>query len=253
MDRNSSGIEVDVDNVVNKLVSLYSVIAPSGGSILDTSDMIHAPSSISSNPQNPCIKLDSEVCQMLSKDIEETKNSTNQIEIILKQFFRFAESSGAQGASPSSSSPLKGETKNLAASVKILDTTTKLDWLAHICQENGVTVDNLASVLESSQLVWNLFPAAIYASLDCMLQMSIMWKLIGAYVDLKGLAEGKSDAILPHDNPIVVHAKQEITTLLETRLKIIGSDNKARAPVPVTEILLDIIVPVLRTINERFK
>nr|AKS10605.1 wsv023-like protein [Metopaulias depressus WSSV-like virus] len=246
-------VEVDCENIINNLVSLFGVVAPSHGSLLDMSDMVHAPASVSSSPPQQHLKLDREVCQILSQDIENMKSNNKQIDSILRQFLGFAESgksSKAGGVTITS-----GDTARLAAATPVLDTLTKLEWTARICQENTVALDSLSTVLESGQQIWNMFPAAIYSSLDCMIQLSVLWRLFGAYVNVQALASGKTDdALLDHENPQVVHAKQEIASMLETRQKIIGSNAKYnKIPVPVTEILLDVIIPVMKVINERLR
>lgn len=244
-------VEVDYDNIINNLISLFTVVAPSHASLLDMSDMVHAPASVSSSPLQQHMKLDREVCQILSQDIENTKSNNKQIDSILRQFLDFAGSGNLskEGGIKTTS----GDTAKLAAGTAVLDTVTKLEWMAHICQENSVALDNLSILLESGQQIWNLLPAAIYSSLDCMIQLSILWRLFGAYVNLQALASGKrNESLLDHENPQVVHAKQEIASMLEMRQKITGSDAN-KAPVPITEILLDVIIPVIKTINERFR
>lgn len=259
-DKSAAGggaVEVDYDNIINNLTSLYTVVAPSHGSLLDTSDMIHAPASVSSTPPQQHIKLDREVSQILSHDIENTKGNNRQIDSILRQFLSFAaggkSSSEAGGITLTSGN--NNTTAKLAATTPVLDTLTKLEWTAHICQENSVALDNLSTVLESGQQIWNLFPAAIFSTLDCLVQLSILWRLFGAYIDVQALASGKTDdALLDHENPQVVHAKQEIANMLETRQKITGFDAKSnKVPVPATEILLDIIIPVMKAIDDRFR
>lgn len=248
-------VEVDYDSIISKLTSLFTLVEPSQASILDTSNMIHAPNSGSANPVQQHIKLDGEVCQILSRDIENTKNSNDKIESILRQFLNFAaesnEGADMKRAGAATSARVEGETARLVTAAPILDPFTKLEWVARICQENSVAVNNLSMFLESGQQVWNLFPVAVYSSLDCMIQLTILWKLFGAYIDVQALASGKSSAVLSHDNPQVVHAKQEIAAMLQMRRDTMGSDLKSKAPVPVTVILSDVIIPVMKATNER--
>ena len=246
-------VEVDYDNIINNLTSLFTVVAPSHGSLLDMSDMVYATTSASSSLPEQHIKLDREVCDILNQDIENLKSNNKQIDSILRQFLGFmgsGKSSGAGGITITS-----GDTAKLAATTRVLDTLTKLEWTAHICQENSVGLDSLSTVLESKHLIWNLFPAAIYSSLDCMIQLSILWKLFGAYINVQALANGQTDdALLDNENPQVVHAKQEIASVLEMRQNIVGFDIKSnKAPVPVTEILLNVIIPVMKAINEKLR
>ena len=248
-DDREEAIHVDKDNIMNKLVSLMTIIRPSRASILDTSEMIHALTSVSEEP----IKLDGEVCQILSKDIEKARDNNDQIDSILRQFLNFAADVRAPGAAAAASTRIKGETAKLAEATPILDPFTKLEWMARICQENSIAVNNLSMVLESGQQIWNLFPAAIYSSFDCLIQILILWILFGAYIDVQALASGKSNAVLVHDNPQVTHATMEITALLEMRQKVMGSDLESKAPVPVTEILSDIILPVMKATKERLR
>ena len=257
MDHNSrdqpsttGALEVDYDNIINKLTSLISVVKPCHASILDTSDLIHAPNSVTTDRPQQHLKLDGEVCQMLSSDIERTDECNDQIGSILRNFLDFA-GAESKGAGPTASTRIEGETARLAATTQILDTFTKLEWLACICQENSVAVSNLSVALESGHRIWNLFPKAIYSSLDCMIQLTILWKLFGGYIDLQALASGKSNAVLTHDNPQVVHAKNEVSALLEMRKKMMGFGPESEAPVPVTEILSTVILPVMKATKER--
>nr|BDV50216.1 MAG: wsv023-like protein [Chiromantes dehaani nimavirus] len=254
-------VEVDYDNIINNIVSLYDVSAPSHGSLLDMSDMVYTPTSVSSSPPQKRIKLDREVCQILSKDIEKVKSNNAQIDSIMKQFLVFAGSSkssevggGTDTAATSSKSSSQaggiiiGDTAKLAAMTPVLNTLTKLEWMVHICHENSVALDSLSTVLENKQHIWNMFPVAIYDSLDCMIQLCILWKLFGAYVNVQALGSGRTDdTLLDHENPQVVHAKQEINSMLEIRKKFRDLD------VPITEILLDVIIPVMKTIHEKLR
>nr|BDT63456.1 MAG: wsv023-like protein [Sesarmops intermedium nimavirus]GBG35612.1 wsv023-like protein [Sesarmops intermedium nimavirus] len=252
-------VEVDYDSIINDIVSLYDVPAPSHGSLLDMSDMVYTPTSVSSSPPQKRIKLDREVCQILSQDIEKMKSNNAQIDSIMKQFLVFAGSSkssevgggtdtAATSSKSSSSSQIIGDTAKLAVTTPVLNTLTKLEWMVHICHENSVALDSLSTVLENKQHIWNMFPVAIYDSLDCMIQLCILWKLFGAYVNVQALGSGRTDdTLLDHENPQVVHAKQEINSMLEIRKKIRDPD------VPITEILLDVIIPVIKTIHERLR
>ena len=251
-DKKSAGgaVKVDYENVISNIVSLFTVVAPSHGSLLDISDMIHTTDSTS--PPQPHIKLDREVCDLLSRDFENMKNNNKKIESILKQFLNFA-GSGKPSQIEKGINITSGLTAKLAATTPILDSLTKLEWVAHICGENSVGVESLSTVLESGQQIWNLIPALVYCSLDCFNQLYIIWTLFGGYVNPLALGSGKTNnaALLDHENPQVVHAKQEIARVLEMRQNIMGSANKA--PVPITEILLDIIIPVMKAINERLR
>lgn len=243
-------VEVDYDNIIDKLTSLITVVVPSHGSLLDISDMVHAPASVSSSPPQQHIKLDREVCETLSQDIEKTKDNNKLIDSILRQFLDFAGSNKppetrGMGGNDTGGTTITGDTAKLAASTSVLNPLTKMEWMAHICNENSVALDNLSTVLESRQQIWNLFPKAIYCSLDCMVHLFILWRQFGAYVNVQALASGKTDdALLDHDNPQVVHARQEIRRLLEMRKKLTEA-------VPVTEILLDLIIPVVKAIEEK--
>ena len=239
-------IEVDYETIIHNLTSLFTVVMPSHESFLEMSDHIHAPISECSSSQTQ-LKLDREVSESLSQDIEKTKNNSRQVNSIVQQFLNFAES----GKSSMTGKPvvMSGDTAKIAAVSPVLNTLIKLEWLACICQENSIALDNLSTVLENGQHIWNLFPAAIYSSLDCLIQLSILWRLFGAYINVQAFASGKTDdTLVDHGNPQVVQAKIEISSMLEMRKEIMGSQNTS--PVPVTEILLDIIIPVMKVMDQ---
>lgn len=254
-----SGLEIDTDNVINKLVSLLEVVAPSSNSILDASKMINAPSAIYSTPANPQIKLDKEVCEMLSEDIEKLKDSSESMKLILKQLADFADGGGSSsnsGAAPANGNYTRqfvGEAADVAKVHGFLEADVVLELFANMCNTNSVAVESLSTLLVNKQLFWTLFPKAVYCTMDVCIHMSIVWKLIGAYVDLKSLAQDGTacvSGVVDHQHPRVLHANHDIKRLLDIRSKIVDISAKTGTPVSVTEILEQFIVPVVKTVNK---
>nr|GBG35442.1 wsv023-like protein [Metapenaeus ensis nimavirus] len=265
--RANGAIEVDHDKIINELTSLLSIASTPASLIRDTGNMIHAPLSISAEPSQAQIKLDRETCQILERDIEASKSHSKIISGIVQQLLSFTEGANAAAAAaaaadndtstppPSSSSLLSspnlssGATKDIAASSTILNTLTKLEWLACICKENSVGLENLTSALASGDHIWTLVPSALYVTFDSMIQLLILWKKLGSRIDLRALVSGKPHAVLPDTDPQVTHVNTEITALLATRQAILHENSR----VPITEILLDVLIPVLKVIEDRLR
>nr|BDT62982.1 MAG: wsv023-like protein [Trachysalambria curvirostris nimavirus] len=250
--RSVSAVEIDHAKIINDLTSLLSVVDPPASSILDSGNMIRAPGSESAEPSQPYIKLDREVCNIISKDIEAVTNNNKTVDTILAQFLAFAEGSSESSSKVLPSSPpppSRQSVTGIAASTTILSPLIKLEWLACICTENKVAVENLSETLDSGHQFWKLFPSALYATFDSMIQLLILWMKLGSQIDLEALASGKGNVMLPNTDPQVIHTGTGIESLLATRKRILSYSSQ----VPVTEILRDIIIPVLKAIDDRLK
>ena len=211
------------------------------------------------------IKLDRGVTQMIAKDIESTKDNIITLNNIITQLLQFSKSSSveavkkdaaaaAAGADGAAEAQLtfapSGTVTSIANTIEILNTRTKLEWLACICQENKVGVENLSIALRSGQQIWTTFTSAVYSSLDCMYQIIILWKLLGSYIDLKSLTSGSPYAVLDHNHPQVVHARAEIQSILNKRAKIVDIHRDPGEDVPITAILSDFILPILKPMED---
>nr|BDT63521.1 MAG: wsv023-like protein [Pasiphaea japonica whispovirus] len=263
-------VELDYSQIISNITSLLSVADPPQNLIIDTNESLSANESYNNNQVGKGlgqIKLDRSVCQVIAKDIESVKNNNAEIDAIIKQILYFTDSTNdissedctqnikkkedEKQRETKSLSSFKGVSAHLARKVPVLDTITKLDWLARICQENQVGLDNLNAAIGSKQQIWTTFPAAVMATLDCLYNLDILWKLIGAYIDIEAVANGQPDTVLPHNNPQVQHVKEEISIMLQIRQKIIGVGNHSTPPVPITVLLSDKIIPILRNIKEK--
>lgn len=225
-------------------------------------------SDVANKKLDNAIKLDRDVTQMIAKDIESTKDNVITLNNIIAQLLQFSKSSstdavkednnntaavaaGANGvAEVQPSFTPSGTVTSIANTTEILNTRTKLEWLACICQENKVGVENLSMALRGGQQIWTTFTSAVYSSLDCMYQIIILWKLLGSYIDLKSLTSGSPYAVLDHNHPGVVHARKEIQSMLNKRAKIVDIHGDPGEDVPITVILSDFVLPILKPMED---
>ncbi|AAK77707.1 ORF38 [White spot syndrome virus] len=256
-------LELDYSKIIHDITAMLSVAAPPPNSILDASDGLIATASATApaaeTGNSNRMRLDKDVCQLIERDIELVKSDTIEVDSIIRQLLYFGESASEKNIKTNSTEkePVyfpkepKGEAVKLAKNTPVLDTITKLDWMANICQSNKIGVENLASALQSGQLIWTTFPAAVYASLDSFYHIAIMWKLLGSFINIEALSKGSKDNLLPRDDIQVVHAKQEIAAMLQSRQNILGRGPSEYPPVPITAILSRTIIPLLRNFSEK--
>lgn len=209
---------------------------------------------------NDNIKLDRTTTDMISADIEKTKDNNALINDIIGQLLQFSKSASAEEAikkqdqeTPKDDclSPLtfNGTISDISKDVEIIDPITKLEWLTRICQENEVGVENLSMLIRGGGQFWTLFTSSAYATIDSLYQLLILWKLLGAYINLKALVNSEHFALLKHDSPQVVHAVAEVQALLERRARLVGIHGDPREDVPITAIISDFITPLLRVMD----
>lgn len=263
-DSNGTGsIEISYGNVIDALSSLLTVVQPSRSFSLDTAEIVQSSDHLSSKNDgadearrkkvNDNIKLDRATTDMISADIEKTKDNNALIKDIIGQLLQFSKSASAEEAikQETSTSPLKfyGTISDISKDMEIINPITKLEWLTRICQENEVGVENLSMLIRGGGQFWTLFTSSTYATIDSLYQLLILWKFLGAYVNLKALVNSEHSALLKHDSPQVVHAVAEVQALLERRARLVGIREDPREDVPITAIISDFITPLLRVMD----